>query len=109
MLAALEEQMIPSEPATALGRSLRFGRHAGALAVLHGNSIIDEASLRASLPPSGLSRAHLESMVKRLLRPHEDPRTRASQAGATGRRSGEQSGRPKRGMRAGAAQAQLVP
>jgi HD-like signal output (HDOD) protein len=109
MLAALEEQMIPSEPATPLGRSLRFGRRAGALAVLHGNSIIDEASLRASLPSSGLSPAHLESMLKRLLRPHEDPRTLASQAGSTGRRPGEQSGRPKRGTRVSAAQARLVP
>ena len=75
MLAALEEQMTFSAPATGLGRSLRFGRCAGALAVLHGNSIIDEASVRISLPPSGLSPAHLESMLTRLLRPHEDPRT----------------------------------
>jgi HD-like signal output (HDOD) protein len=81
MLAALEEQMAASEPATALGRSLRFGRFAGALAVLHTNSIINAVSLRASLPPSGLSPAHLESMLKRLLRPHEDPRT-ASKAAA---------------------------
>ena len=80
MLAALEEQMVPgSEPATPLGRSLRFGRRAGALAVLHANSIITDASLRASLPPSGLSPPHLESMLKRLLRPHEDPRTLASE------------------------------
>lgn len=77
MLAALEEQMVAAEPATALGRSLNFGRRAGALAVLHGNSIIDEASLRMSLPPSGLGPAHLESMLKRLLRPHEDPRALA--------------------------------
>jgi HD-like signal output (HDOD) protein len=77
MLAALEEQIVPSEPATALGRSLRFGRRAGALAVLHTNFIIDEASVRISLPPSGLSPAHLESMMRRLLRPHEDPRALA--------------------------------
>ena len=44
MLAALEEQMVSSEPATPLGRSLRFGRRAGALAVLHTNSIISDAS-----------------------------------------------------------------
>jgi HD-like signal output (HDOD) protein len=80
MLAALEEQMVAgAEPATPLGRSLRFGRRAGALAVLHANSIITDASLRASLPASGLSPPHLESMVKRLLRPHEDPRALASQ------------------------------
>ncbi|MGA7539437.1 MAG: HDOD domain-containing protein [Steroidobacteraceae bacterium] len=75
MLAALEEQMTFSEPVTPLGRSLRFGRRAGALAVLHTNSIIDDASVRISLPPSGLSSSHLESMLTRLLRPHEDPRT----------------------------------
>ncbi len=82
MLAALEEQMAASEPKTALGRSLRFGRHAGALAVLHTNSIISDASVRASLPPSGLSSSHLEVMLTRLLRPHDDPRMRAKAAAA---------------------------
>ena len=80
MLAALEEQMTSSEPATALGRSLRFGRGAGALAVLHAHSIINAESVRASLPASGLSTTHLESMLMRLLRQHEDPRTRAKAA-----------------------------
>lgn len=75
MLAAFEEQMIFAEPATPLGRALRFGRYAGALAVLHAHSVIDESSVRISLPPSGLSPAHLESLLMRLLRPHEDPRT----------------------------------
>lgn len=104
MLAALEEQMIAgTEPATPLGRSLRFGRRAGALAVLHANSIITDASLRASLPPSGLSPAHLESMLKRLLRPHEDPRTLASQAASTRGGLAEQTGRAKYGMRRSAA------
>jgi HD-like signal output (HDOD) protein len=82
LLAALREQTTFSEPATALGRSLRFGRCAGALAVLHGNSIIDEPSVRISLPPSGLSPAHLESLLTRLLRPHEDPRTVAKESSA---------------------------
>ena len=75
MLVALEEQMASSEPATPLGRSLRFGRRAGALAVLHASSIINAESVRTSLPPSGLSPSHLESMLRRLLLPHEDPRT----------------------------------
>jgi hypothetical protein len=69
--------MAACEPATPLGRSLRFGRHAGALAVLHSNSIIDAGSVKASLPSSGLSPPHLEAMLARLLRPHEDPRTAA--------------------------------
>jgi HD-like signal output (HDOD) protein len=104
MLAAIEEQMASSEPATPLGRSLRFGRRAGALAVLHGNSIIDEASLRISLPPSGLSPAHLESMVKRLLRPHEDPRAvESSRVKPMRRRPVEQPGLAQHGLRRGAA------
>jgi len=83
MLAALEEQMVSgSEPATPLGRSLHFGRRAGALAVLHANCLITDASLRLSLPPSGLSPTHLESMLKRLLRPHEDPRALANPVSA---------------------------
>jgi HD-like signal output (HDOD) protein len=75
MLAALEEQMVDSEPTTPLGRSLRFGRCAGALAVLHTNSIIDDATVRLSLPEAGLSPAHLKCMWSRLLHKHEDPRT----------------------------------
>ena len=74
MLAALEEQIVDSEPTTPLGRSLRFGRCAGALAVLHTNSIIDAASVRLSLPEAGLSPAHLKCMWTRLLNEHEDPR-----------------------------------
>ena len=104
MLAAIEEQMVSAEPATPLGRSLRFGRQAGALAVLHGNSIIDEASLRISLPPSGLSPAHLESMVRRLLRPHEDPRAVANnQASPKRRRYVEQHDFAHGGLHRGAA------
>ena len=74
MLAALEEQMVSSEPTTPLGRSLRFGRLAGALAVLHTNSAIDDASVRLSLPEAGLSPAHLKIMWTRLLSNQEDPR-----------------------------------
>jgi HD-like signal output (HDOD) protein len=74
MLAAIEEQMVETEPMTALGRSLRFGRCAGALAVLHGNKIIDDATVRLSLPEAGLSPAHLKCMWTRLLQEQEDPR-----------------------------------
>jgi HD-like signal output (HDOD) protein len=74
ILAALEEQMLASEPTTPLGRSLRFGRCAGALAVLHTNSVIDDATVRLSLPEAGLSPAHLKCMWTRLLQKHEDPR-----------------------------------
>jgi HD-like signal output (HDOD) protein len=67
MLAALEEQMVDSEPTTPLGRSLRFGRCAGALAVLRTNSVIDDGTARLSLPEAGLSPAHVKVMWKRLL------------------------------------------
>jgi len=72
MLAALEEQMVDSEPTTPLGRSLRFGRCAGALAVLRKNSVIDDGTARLSLPEGGLSPAHLKVMWKRLLDKPED-------------------------------------
>jgi len=74
MLAALEEQTVTAEPTTPLGRSLRFGRIAGALAVLHTNSIIDDATVRLSLPEAGLSPAHMKCMWSRLLNELEDPR-----------------------------------
>jgi|SRR6185437_4453400 len=74
MLGALEEQMVTSDPTTPLGRSLRFGRCAGALAVLHTNSLIDEGTLKMSLPEAGLSPSHLKCMLTRLLNKHEDPR-----------------------------------
>lgn len=74
-LAALEEQMVEGDPTTPLGRSLRFGRLAGALAVLHSNSIVDEATLKMSLPDGGLSLPHLKCMWTRLLQKQEDPRT----------------------------------
>lgn len=82
MLAALEEQVVSSEPTTPLGRSLRFGRCAGALAVLHTNLAIDDESLRLSLPPSGLSPPHLKLMWTRLLQKHEDPRVAVRKAAA---------------------------
>jgi len=76
MLGALEEQMVASEPTTALGRSLRFGRCAGALAVLRTNKVIDEATARNSLPDGGMSTAHLKCMWRRLLdKPEESAAT----------------------------------
>jgi HD-like signal output (HDOD) protein len=76
MLGALEEQMVTTEPTTALGRSLRFGRCAGALAVLRTNKVIDEAIARQSLPDGGMSAAHLKCMWRRLLdKPEESAAT----------------------------------
>jgi HD-like signal output (HDOD) protein len=74
MLAALEEQTVTAEPTTPLGRSLRFGRIAGALAVLHTNSIVDDTTVRLSLPEAGLSPPHMKCMWSRLLNELEDPR-----------------------------------
>lgn len=74
MLGALEENMTTPDPTTALGRSLRFGRIAGALAVLHTNSIVNDTTVRLSLPEAGMSPAHLKCMWSRLLNQLEDPR-----------------------------------
>ena len=77
-LAALTEQTeqtAPSAPGSALGRSLHFGRLAGALAVLYANGRIDKATVRASLPSSALPAAHSDTLVTKLLLPFQDPRT----------------------------------
>ncbi len=71
-LAALAEQR---DPATPLGRSLRFGRLAGALAVLFGNGRIDNATARLSLPRGALPAGHHDTLLGKLLLPFQDPRT----------------------------------
>jgi hypothetical protein len=65
-LAALEQQASEAEPPAPLGRSLRFGRIVGALAVLRINGAIDEATARASFPKSSLAREQLERMWARI-------------------------------------------
>ena len=65
-LAALEQQAHAAEPAAPLGRSLRFGRTVGALAVLSINGVLEDATARASLPPSPLPREQLERMWVRM-------------------------------------------
>ena len=72
-LAALAEQR---DPATPLGRSLRFGRLAGAIAVLYGNGRIDKATARLSLPRGALPAGHHDTLLAKLLLPFQDPRTR---------------------------------
>lgn len=68
-VAALEEQTLSSSsrPSTPLGRSLRFGRRAGALALLYGNSLIDDTTVRQSLPETGQWPRHLDRVLNRLL------------------------------------------
>jgi hypothetical protein len=75
-LAAFEQQAGTAEPVTALGRSLRFGRTVGALAVLHINGVIDETTATASLPNSSLAREQLERMWVRLKTSPEGGRPR---------------------------------
>ena len=65
-LAALEQQVGAAEPVTPLGRSLRFGRIVGALALLRIGGVIDEATAAASFPSSSLGREQLERMWVRL-------------------------------------------
>lgn len=66
-VAALEAQTLASTPGTPLGRALRFGRRAGALALLYGNSLIDDTTVRASLPETGRWPRHLDRVLSRLL------------------------------------------
>ena len=75
---ALGEQYRPGPASTPLGRSLRFGRLAGALAVLHASGAIDAATVRGCLPESQLPAKHTEILVAKLLQPLQDPRTRAT-------------------------------
>ena len=65
-LAALEGQGNEPEPVDALGRSLQFGRIVGALAVLRINGVLEDATARASLPESSLTREQLERMWVRM-------------------------------------------
>ncbi len=77
---ALAEQNAAQPPSTPLGRSLRFGRLAGALAVLHENGLVDAATVRLNLPDSTLPAAHTEVLTAKLLQPLHDPRTGAARS-----------------------------
>lgn len=81
ILAALEDQAPatpPHEP-TPLGRSLRFGRLLGALAVLHAEGRIDEETARAAVDASGVGSPHAERIWMRLT--GLQPRVRGGHAG----------------------------
>jgi HD-like signal output (HDOD) protein len=68
ILAALEDQApvgMAHEP-TPLGRSLRFGRFIGALAVLNSREIVGDDAARASLIANSASGAHFERIWERL-------------------------------------------
>jgi HD-like signal output (HDOD) protein len=65
-LTALEQQVDEGEPIAPLGRSLRFGRTVGALAVLRINGVIDDATAKASFPRSSLPQEQLERMWTRI-------------------------------------------
>ena len=65
-LAAFEQQAGAAEALGSLGRSLRFGRILGALAVLRINGAIDDATARASFPGSSLAREQLDRMWLRI-------------------------------------------
>jgi HD-like signal output (HDOD) protein len=68
LLEALDDQLRgkPSRPASALGRSLRFGIVAGALALLKANGIVDDETARVSLVAHGGSGQKFERMWSRL-------------------------------------------
>jgi HD-like signal output (HDOD) protein len=68
ILAALEDQVslgMATDP-TPLGRSLRFGRFIGALAVLNAKGVISDEVAHASLLANGAAGAHFERIWERL-------------------------------------------
>ena len=70
ILTALEDQSdyMPSENATALGKSLRFGRYCGALAVLRRAGALDEDAGKAALATEGFAGPGCEGIWARLSR-----------------------------------------
>jgi HD-like signal output (HDOD) protein len=68
VLEALDDQAPgkPARPASALGRSLRFGLVAGALSVLRANGAIDDETARASLAAAGGVGPKIDRMWERL-------------------------------------------
>lgn len=73
-LAALEQPASGVKPVTPLGRSVRFGRIVGALAVLCMSGVIDETTATASFPQSPLTRERLERTWARISqRPQASP------------------------------------
>jgi HD-like signal output (HDOD) protein len=79
VLSALEDQLpgdAMSEP-TALGRSLRFGRLLGALAVLNSKDQVDDETARASMLAAGASAPQFDRFWTRLTgRPTADEQKR---------------------------------
>jgi HD-like signal output (HDOD) protein len=76
ILAALEDQTtaVAADRHTALGRSLCFGRLAGALAVLYVNNSIDDVTAQISLPVAGMPAMELGRLWKRLTAEQELPK-----------------------------------
>ncbi len=56
-----------SDYPSALGRSIHFGRTVGALAVLHINRVIDEATAKLSIPLTSMPEAQVDRMWTRVL------------------------------------------
>jgi HD-like signal output (HDOD) protein len=70
ILAALEDQSdyMPSKGATALGKSLSFGRYCGAVAVLRRAGLLDDDGGKAALEARGFGGAGCERIWARLAR-----------------------------------------
>jgi hypothetical protein len=94
-LAALEQQAGAAEPVTPLGRSLRFGRVVGALAVLCINGVIDETTATASLPRSSLAREQVGRMWARLKTRAEGSNPPATQNSSSDAAAGRGTHLPK--------------
>lgn len=70
ILTALEDQSddMPSGTATALGKSLRFGRHCGAVGVLRRAGLLDDDAGKAALAAAGFAGPGCERIWTRLTR-----------------------------------------
>jgi len=70
ILTALEDQSSEQQPAaaTALGKSLRFGRYCGAVAVLRRAELLDDEGGKAALAAGGFDGADYERIWARLAR-----------------------------------------
>jgi HD-like signal output (HDOD) protein len=81
ILSALEDQYAPMHEPTALGRSLRFGRLMGALAVLEANEALTDDVAKSTMLATGASGPQVERIWSRLTgkpaAPERQPAARA--------------------------------
>jgi hypothetical protein len=73
---------VAADKQTALGRSLTFGRLAGALAALYTNKSLDDVTAQVSLPVAGMPATELGRLWRRLTAEQEATRRKKPKAAA---------------------------